>query len=296
MNLESIKIFCDVAETKSFTQAAQNYFISQPAVTKQMKQLENYYNVTLFDRNERKLKLTKAGETFYPFAKELIGINEIAFQEIQNELNEQNHRLVIGASFTIGEYLLPQVISEFKKQNTNIQIELSIGNTPSVLEKLNLNEVDVALVEGVFQIEKYDVYKFAEDNLIAICSSQNKLLKQDSVELSDLLKEQFIVREKMSGMRKIIKNELERHNMTYAQSFMELGSIQTIKSAVEANLGISFLPKIAVERELALGVLGNINVTNLNLSRDFWIVQKDTEFRKQIVRQFNDFIKGKNFN
>ena len=144
MNLESIKIFCDVAETKSFTQAAQNYFISQPAVTKQMKQLENYYNVTLFDRNERKLKLTKAGETFYPFAKELIRINEIAFQAIQNELNEQNHRLVIGASFTIGEYLLPQVISEFKKQNTNVQIELSIGNTPSVLEKLNLNEVDVA--------------------------------------------------------------------------------------------------------------------------------------------------------
>src|SRR5699024_10445483 len=100
----------------------------------------------------------------------------------------------------------------------------------------------------------------------------------------------------MSGMRKIIKNELERHNMTYAQSFMELGSIQTIKSAVEANLGISFLRKIAVERELALGVLGNINVTNLNLSRDLWIVQKDTEFRKQIVRQFNDYIKGKYFN
>lgn len=296
MNLESIKIFCDVAETKSFTKAAQNYFISQPAVTKQMKQLENYYNVTLFDRNERKLKLTNAGEKFYPFAKELIRINDIAFQEIQDELNKQNHRLVIGASFTIGEYLLPQVISEFKKKNTNIQIELSIGNTPSILEKLNLNEVDVALVEGVFQIEKYDVHKFAEDNLIAICSSQNKLLKKDSVELSDLLKEQFIVREKVSGMRKIIKNELERHNMTYDKSFMELGSIQTIKSAVEANLGISFLPKTAVERELELGVLRNINVTGLNLSRDFWIVQKDTEFRKEIVRKFNNYIKGKIFN
>jgi len=102
VNLESIKIFCDVAETKSFTKAAQNYFISQPAVTKQMKQLENYYNVTLFDRNERKLKLTNAGEKFYPFAKELIRINDIAFQEIQDELNKQNHRLVIGASFTIG--------------------------------------------------------------------------------------------------------------------------------------------------------------------------------------------------
>ncbi|MFG0935281.1 LysR substrate-binding domain-containing protein, partial [Staphylococcus sp. 231237_7MaSpsaltlick] len=127
-------------------------------------------------------------------------INDIAFQEIQDELNKQNHRLVIGASFTIGEYLLPQVISEFKKKNTNIQIELSIGNTPSILEKLNLNEVDVALVEGVFQIEKYDVHKFAEDNMIAICSSQNKLLKKDSVELSDLLNEKYIVRDKVSGM------------------------------------------------------------------------------------------------
>lgn len=295
MNIGSMKIFCDVVHTKSFTKTAQNHYVSQPAVTKQIRLLENDYNAILFNRDERVLTLTEAGEIFYVYAKEILRMNEVLFQEIQHKVNQQNQKLVVGASFTIGEYLLPALISEFKKEEKGIQIDLSIGNTPTILEKLNTNKIDIALVEGVFQIEDYNVFKFAEDRLVPICSYKNKLLKQDNIQLQDIIKEQFIVREKASGMRKIIKNELKRHDIEQEQPFMELGSIQAIKSSVEANLGVSFLPEITIQKELEFGALYQIDLDGLNLSRDYWIVQKESRFNKQVVKKFNYFIKGKKF-
>ncbi|TYS51345.1 LysR family transcriptional regulator [Bacillus infantis] len=291
MNIDSLRMFCRVAEEGSVSQAARLGFISQPAVTKQIRQLENRYGTSLFDRMDGKLTLSEAGKVLYPYAKEMVELDNNSFQAIQEVSGYTDQTLKVGASQTIGEYLLPGLLGNYQKRHEGIKFSLLIGNTPYILSKLDNNEIDIALVEGEADQTKYTVQKFADDELILITSYNHRWKDKGSIEVHELSEEKMIWREKDSGTRLIVENALsELGILEYIENAMELGSMQSIKSAVEANLGIGIMPKLTVTKELQFKVLREIPIKNLSIMRDLWIVQKDKRFKKSAQIGFQEFL------
>ncbi len=148
LNIENLKMFCLVVDEGSISQAARLSFVSQPAVTRQIHQLENFYGALLFDRSEGKLIVTEIGRVLYPFAKAIVNDFNHSKEVIQQLTDDYNANLRVGASLTIGEYLLPSLLGKFKKQKPEIKVTLTIKNTALVLEDLSKDVIDLALVEG----------------------------------------------------------------------------------------------------------------------------------------------------
>lgn len=284
-------MFCLVVEEGSVSKVARLNYKSQPAVTRQIRQLENSYGTTLFDRVKGKLSLTEAGELLYPYAKEILTLNKVAYEGIHEYLGREQKTLQIGASFTIGEYLLPALIGNFTKLYPDIKFSLSIGNTPQILIKLEENEIDLALVESAFTNEKYKKQKFADDELILVTAYNHRWEKKNTIHIDELREEKMIWREKESGMRWVVVEALkERSIYETLQNPMELGSIQAIKSAVEAELGMSILPRLTVQKELKFKTLREVRIQNFNLTRDFWMVQKKRRFKHEALQKFEAFL------
>ncbi|MEY8757569.1 LysR family transcriptional regulator [Peribacillus frigoritolerans] len=291
MKLENLKMFCLVVDEGSISQAARLSFLSQPAVTRQIHQLENYYNTLLFDREEGRLRVTEAGKLLYPFAKAIVNDFNHSKEVIQQSTGKYNANLIVGASLTIGEYLLPSLLGRFKKQQPEIKVTLTIKNTPRVLEDLSNDVIDLALVEGLVENTDFIVDKFAEDELILVCPSDHPWKDRKEIQLEELGNERMIWRESISGTRLIVENMLREHGvLEKIESYMEIGSTQAIKSAVEAGLGISILPRLTVARELEQGFLREVDIYRINMVRNLWLVRKNKRFNKIGVSKFVDFL------
>ncbi|MDP1419482.1 LysR family transcriptional regulator [Peribacillus simplex] len=291
MKLENLKMFCLVVDEGSISQAARLSFLSQPAVTRQIHQLENYYNTLLFDREEGRLRVTEAGKLLYPFAKAIVNDFNHSKEVIQQSTGEYNANLIVGASLTIGEYLLPSLLGTFKKQQPDIKVTLTIKNTPRVLEDLSNDVIDLALVEGLVENTDFIVDKFAEDELILVCPSDHPWKDRKEIQLEELGNERMIWRESISGTRLIVENMLREHGvLEKIESYMEIGSTQAIKSAVEAGLGISILPRLTVARELEQGFLREVGISRIEIKRNLWLVRKNKRFNKIGVSKFVNFL------
>jgi DNA-binding transcriptional LysR family regulator len=291
LKLENLKMFCLVVDEGSISQAARLSFLSQPAVTRQIHQLENYYNTLLFDREEGRLRVTEAGKLLYPFAKAIVNDFNHSKEVIQQSTGKYNANLIVGASLTIGEYLLPSLLGRFKKQQPEIKVTLTIKNTPRVLEDLSNDVIDLALVEGLVENTDFIVDKFAEDELILVCPSDHPWKDRKEIQLEELGNERMIWRESISGTRLIVENMLREYGvLEKIESYMEIGSTQAIKSAVEAGLGISILPRLTVARELEQGFLREVNIYRINMARNLWLVRKNKRFNKIGVSKFVDFL------
>ncbi|RLL44897.1 LysR family transcriptional regulator [Oceanobacillus piezotolerans] len=291
MNIESLSIFCLVVEEGSISQAARLKELSQPAVTRQIHQMENTYGTLLFDRTNGKLYLTDAGEALYPIAKEIVRGFQFSKEAIQQVIGKNEQKLSVGASLTIGEYLLPIALGNFKKKHPNINLSLQILNTAHILDMLENNVIDVAMVEGVVENKAFEIQKFADDELILICDKEHPWNERESIEIQEITKEHLIWRESTSGTRMIVEKALREFiQLDEIRGYMELGSTQAIKSAVEAGLGISILPRITVKKELEQGDLREVKVSNFQLNRDLWLVQKSERFNKKSTETFVKYI------
>lgn len=284
MNIDSLRLFCLVVEEGSISQAARLSGLSQPAVTKQMHQLENTYGTLLFDRTDGKLKLTSAGKTLYPYAKEIVKDYNRSKETIQQLIGNDDRKLHVGASLTIGEYFLPKILGVFKRNHPSVRLLLEIGNSPNILEKLSNDVIDIAFVEGVVENKHFTVEKFADDELILVCPTGHPWTKRQYIDIAELAKEHMIWRESTSGTRLILEQALKEFGvLNKIQSYMELGSTQAIKSAVEAGLGISILPRITVEKELQHDELAEVKIKDIHIHRNLWMVQKPQRFLRKNV-------------
>lgn len=291
MNIENLKMFCLVVDEGSISQAARLSFVSQPAVTRQIRQLENFYGTLLFDRTEGKLMVTETGKMLYPFAKAIIEDFNRSKEVILQATGEYNSSLRVGASLTIGEYLLPSLLGRFKKRTPEIKVSLVIRNTPGVLEDLSNDVIDIALVEGIVEDKSFTVEKFADDELILIYPTDHPWKDRTEIEIDELTHERMIWRESLSGTRLIVENALNEHGVLHKiNSYMEIGSTQAIKSAVESGLGISILPRLTVSRELEQGLLQEMKITGVHINRSLWLVKKPQRFNRDGVTKFVEFI------
>lgn len=292
MRISNLELFCEVIEEESISKVAKKRFITQPAITKQIRQLENLYKVNLFERNNGHLFVTREGKELYSIAKKIAYQYNQSFQII-NELNGQEYsNLTIGASYTIGEYILPKTLGKFKQEQAGLNISLKVSSTPTILNSLKENQISFGLVEGKVEDKDFKIKKFAEDELVVVCSQYHPLRDSNkNLFLEDLRNEKFIWREKNSGLRTLLEDTLrEKVGVEELGIYMELGSNQAIKGAVEADLGVAILSRLIVKNELEYGTLSTLNIDNFTIQRDLWLVYRKDHYIKKTEQTFLDFL------
>lgn len=275
-----INTFLAVCKYMNFTKAAEVLCITQPAVSQHIKYLEKTYETKFFEYEGKKIQLTKAGKIFYETISTMKHDEQYLKDKIlQEKLGMRN--LKFGATLTIGEFILPQKLSEYLNTNNNVHITMIVENTEVLLNKLENGEIDFALVEGYFTKSEYDFSVYSRERYICVSGNDYKFKKQPRV-LEDLIQETLIMRESGSGTRDIFERNLERQNLTINDFYkvIEIGNINVIKSLVKNNNGITALYEVAVKEELKNGTLKKIEIEDLQKSHDFYFIwRKNSAFK-----------------
>lgn len=269
-----LQVFVTVVEKQNFTRAAEELHMTQPAVSQYIRTLENSIGTRLLERSNKYVRLNKVGEIVYHHAKEILGLYTKMQTLVDDVTNVANGPISIGASYTFGEYVLPHIIAKLQKTYPDIQPTVTIGNTTEIASLVDTHQLDVGIVEGHFKDQELRIEEFAEDHMVVVASPKHNLSKKKGlIEITDLEKETWIVREKGSGTREATEKMFAQFGITPVK-LMSFGSTQPIKESVEAGLGISLLSKWAVQKELKNDDLSMIEVKGLPFSRQFSIVTK----------------------
>ena len=290
MTLRHMKIFISVCKEKSITIAAKKLYISQPAVSNAIKELESYYGTPLFDRISKKIYLTETGKTVYDYA---LHINSL-FEELETSVRSSytTSQLKIGSSITIGTHLMPDFIKKFSARFPNIQAFVTIDSS-DVIEQLVLeNELDFALIEGMIHSENIISTDFIKDELIVICDINNPLLKSKSVSIDELSHQHFLMREKNSGTRELAESILSLHNI-FLNPLWESSSTEAIVHGVSKGIGISILPLQLVQDYIDRNQIARLNINGLTFHRQYHIIYHKNKFLSPASLAFMKLCNGK---
>ena len=264
VNLSSLNTFLKVAKYRGITRALGELHLTQPAVSRQIKGLEEYLGTQLFLRKGRFLTLTDAGHILEHYSTRVFEI----LKEAQNELDGlkgliRGH-IRISAATTIGIYVIPDMLAEFKLEHPGIEINITISNKEEVLRQVQAGTVDIGFAGPPIPFPEFARHAYMEDDMVLIVSPQHRLAARNTVSAKELTDELFILRERGSGTREILEEELRRAKVSLAQT-NELGSTEAIKKTVAANLGISIVSSRAVILEAMIGNLRAVRVSDLDL-------------------------------
>lgn len=287
MHLESHEVFRAVVECGSVTKASQALHMTQSTASRHLQALEDEYGGLLFERNTSGLTLTALGRAIYPYSCDLLHCHTRAKEEVLR-LRSEGGGIVVGATQSIGEFMLPRLLGTLRTQHPNAEIRMRVFNTAQILDDLLHHRIDIALVEGkVETTSDARVSTFAKDELALICGPNHPFANKSSITAQQLIGEPLLIREEGSGTRQITENALETAGLLPSMPVtMELGSNQSIKSAVEAGLGIAFLSKLVVSEECETGRLIAVKVHDLSITRHLYIVERQERYAKYLVKSF----------
>ncbi|MGH7429149.1 MAG: selenium metabolism-associated LysR family transcriptional regulator [Candidatus Methylomirabilaceae bacterium] len=271
MDLQQLKGFMAVAKHNSFSRASEELYRTQPAISKQIRALEESLETKLFHRLGRRIQLTDAGEILYRHAHRIFQVLEEARETISELKGLQTGHLRISAASTIGTYMLPRALGRFKRRYPGIEISLAITNKAQVLAQVLGHEADLGFVGPPVQPEELQGEEYLLDELVLIVDPNHPLAHEEFVSIDQLKEEVYILREPGSGTREIMEEELARKGIIVRKS-MELGSTEAIKQAVAANLGVSIVSKYAITLEVVMGRLCAAHIKDLNLRRQLYTV------------------------
>jgi DNA-binding transcriptional LysR family regulator len=286
-----LRVFRAVARHLNFRMAAEELLLTQSAVTQQIKALESEMDVALFDRSGGRVSLTQAGAALLPFAEKLAELSEQAREAVAATTGGNVGRLALGASQTIGQYLLPRLIAGFLQENPKVQISVMGGNTQTILEALAEHRVQICLIEGPAMRRDVQVEPFMEDHMVCVVPAGHEWADEE-VDVKELQQALLVTRELGSGSRRIVEQALERAGLEVKKLrlAMTFDSTEGLLSAVEAGLGIAFVSRWAVRNQLALGTLKLTRVRGLNLARMFSLATSAGPEPAGIVRTFQRFV------
>ena len=290
MSDRRLQVFHTVAKLLSFTKAAEHLHMTQPAVTFQVRQLEEQFNTRLFDRTHNRISLTDAGQVIFEHAVkifELYSQMENAVREITGEISGT---LTLGASTTIAEYMLPALLGNFRAEYPDINIQLKVSNTDGIVYMIENNEIDLGVVEAPVHNKNLIVDVCREDQLVCVVPVKHPLASNSTIAPKDIIDYPYICREEGSGTREVISEYLEQNDVpeNTLKLSMELGSPEAIKGAVEAGMGISIVSRASIGKELQLNTLKAVNM-DPPLTRPFSFVYKKQKFRVQAMEELLEF-------
>ncbi len=271
-----LQVFNTVAKRLNFTKAAEELFITQPAVTKHIQEIENHFKVKLFERNGTKIKLTPAGETLLQHTDQLFAV----YRNLEFELNTftQQHtgKLRIGASTTVAQYVLPPVLAAFHKKFNDIKVTLTINNTEQVEQALQNNNIDLGIIEGQSKNNLFKYTEFVKDELVLVANINHPLAKKDMIKPEELLKIPLLLREPGSGTLEVLAHALKPVGIKISQlqNEMELGSTESMKLYLLNSNAMAFLSVHSILKELQNKECCIIDVKGLTIERHFYFIQQ----------------------
>jgi DNA-binding transcriptional LysR family regulator len=289
MNLNHLRVFHAVATAPSLTAASRALQISQPAVSKQLADFEEALGLRLVDRLRRGIRLTSAGKALAEHATRIFGIEHVAESELAAMVGLERGELEIGASTTVGSYLVPHVFGELHREHPAVQLELTIGNTAQVHELVRRQEIELGLTEGLVAEPDLQTRVFGQDDMVAITSPGDPLLERRRLRAADLAGFPFITRERGSGTREVIEAAF-RDKRLAVQPVMALGSTEAVKNAVAAGHGFAIVSRLTVDRELESGALVALEIEDLEVRRELHLVELRGVTRSPVAARFVELL------
>jgi DNA-binding transcriptional LysR family regulator len=266
ITIKHLRIFCEVAKTKSMSKAAENLFISQPSVSTKLQEIEKYYNVTLFQRHSKTLGISEEGKIFYEQAKKILD----ELDNLDNIFFHNRHEITIriGTTLTTGSTVLPTILNSIKSNHPSMNFRVIVDNTQEIENKLLDNQLDIAIVEGDINNEYITSTPIIPDMMILACSNKHPIAYKKIITPEELAHQSFILREKGSGTRAMLEQYLISNKVPYHITW-ESRSWESIKQAVINNQGITLISARLIEEELRNQKLKTIRINNHTWNRFF---------------------------
>jgi DNA-binding transcriptional LysR family regulator len=285
-----LQVFYTVAKQLSFTKAAEQLFMTQPAVTFQVKQLEEHFNTRLFERSHGRIALTAAGELVLGYAERILALSEEMETRVRELTGAVSGELLLGASTTIAEYMLPQILGEFKAAHSEVQAHMMVGNSEMIVNRVADHTIDIGLIESPSYLPSLQNEVCCDDELVVICAPGHPLATRSTVRAQDLASVAWVRREAGSGTREFTDNYIRECGMAPEDLdvIMELGSPEAMKGAVETGSAIAVVSRATIAKELELGSLVAIPLAP-RLIRKLSLVHPKEKFRSRLVTTFVEF-------
>jgi DNA-binding transcriptional LysR family regulator len=291
MQIESLKVFCDLTETESFTKAAQINEVTQSAVSQQISSLERTFKSLLIERSKKKFRLTREGQVLYEYSKQIIS----TYDTLQNRLQELKDiisgTIRVATIYSIGLHDLPPYLKKFLKLFSTVNVHIEYRRANQVYEDVLSNVVDLGLVAYPTRDAKVETVPLRKDNMVLICHPGHPLAKAKSVKLSQLAGQKFVSFEPDIPTRKAIDKVLRDHDLE-VQTVMEFDNIETVKRAVEIEAGISIVPAGTITQEVAKQTLAEVKIEGVNLVRPLAAIYKKNKVLSPAMKQFLAILKG----
>ena len=291
MDTKQLAAFCAVVERKSFSEAAERLGVTQPAVSQQIRSLEERVGQQLLDRSGRRVEPTEAGNRLYRSAQRLLALERQLLEEVAGEAEGPlRGQLAIGASTGPGGTVVPVLLCEFAEANPDVTIDLTISDTQTIVDRVARRELELGIVGATPRNRSVAYEPFFRDEVVLVCPPEHRFAGK-TVSLDDLRGEQLIVMQEGAGVRQVIEDEL-REAGTRLRDLdvrLELGLQESVKSAVEAGHGVTFISRTAVEPELAAGTLAEAGVRDLEPSREISLVRATGRVSTRVADAFVAF-------
>lgn len=289
--LDQLRILKAIAAEGSFKRAADTLYVSQPAVSLQVQNLEKQLNVPLFDRGGRKAQLTEAGHLLLSYGEKIITLCQETCRAIEDLQNLQGGTLIVGASQTTGTYLLPRMIGQFRNKYPEVSVQLQVHSTRRTSWGVANGQVDLAIIGGEVPAELHEalqIIPYADDELALILPVSHPLSKVEMIQKEDLYRLKFITLDSQSTIRKVIDKVLSRCDIDTKRLKveMELNSIEAIKNAVQSGLGAAFVSITAIEKELQMNVLHVAPIKDVEVRRTLSVILNPSRYRSKAAEAF----------
>lgn len=290
--LDHLRILKAIAAEGSFKRAADSLFVSQPAISLQVQNLERQLEVPLFDRAGRKAQLTQAGQLLLVYGEQILSLCQETCRAIEDLHELKRGTLIVGASQTTGTYLLPHMIGIFRDAYPDVAVQLHVHSTRRTAWSVANGQIDLAIVGGEVPQELYETLEikpYAEDELALILPASHPLAEVGTIQKEDLYDLQFIALDSQSTIRKVIDQVLSRYNIDTRRLKveMELNTIEAIKNAVQAGLGAAFISRAAIEKELSMAVLHRAPIEGVEVKRILSTIVNPNRYQPRAAEAFS---------
>ncbi len=290
MQIESLKVYCDLAESESFTKAAQINEVTQSAVSQQISSLERIFKALLIERSKKKFRLTREGQVLYDFSKQIVATYDSLYGKLKEIKDIISGTIRVATIYSIGLHDLPPYLKKFLKAYPTVNVHVEYRRANQVYEDVLGNVVDLGLVAYPARDHKLEIYPLRKDPLVLICHPEHTLARHKTIRLKTLSGQKFIGFEPDIPSRRALDKVLKAHNVD-VHHVMEFDNIETVKRAVEIDAGIAIVPEGTVVQEVAKQTLAQVNLEDGSLHRPLAAIYKKTKVLSPAMKQFLQILK-----